>query len=336
MSLKTVTSEGSVRIDLLGGTIDLVPLNFILRDTVTLNLATSLKARVEVTESKEDLKIISIDYGNSFVFKEEEFKRENFESDHFGPMNFVCQILDHFKCRSHVTVTLKSGSPPGAGLGGSSSMGVTLYRALCDYCDVPFNRLEAINVVQAIESKILNKGPCGYQDYYPALYGGVLALVPMNQGVEVQQFYDDELAHKIESRLTLIYSGALRLSAINNWEVYKAFFDGDEQTRLGLKTIARLSREAYECLGNGDLDFFFELIGEEGKIREGLFENIVTKEMKTFREKLGDHIQGMKVCGAGGGGCFILVHTEDKRDIIKKEALDFGFKVLDFKVDKPL
>ena len=39
--------EGSVRVDLLGGTLDLNPINLILPNVVTLNLATSLKAKVK-------------------------------------------------------------------------------------------------------------------------------------------------------------------------------------------------------------------------------------------------------------------------------------------------
>ena len=338
LKAKKVRTEGSVRIDLLGGTIDLVPLNFILRDTVTLNIATSLKAKVEIEETKSNLKIVSIDYGNSFTYEEKEFKTKNFISDHFGPMSFVCQILDHFSVTKNITLTLSSGSPPGAGLGGSSSMGVTLYKCLCEYTDRPFNRMEAINVVQAIESKILNKGPCGYQDYYPALYGGVLALVPRNEGVQVEQFHSEALSQELEQRLTLVYSGALRLSAINNWEVYKSFFDGDTLVTKGLKSIAKLARQAYEALNKENYDQFFDLICREGETREGLFTNIVTTEMKDIRDDLLEKnlIDGMKVCGAGGGGCFILVHSAKNRDIIRKEVQDSGLQILDFKVDKPL
>ena len=39
-------STGSVRVDLVGGTLDLPPIHLILDETVTLNLATSLKAKV--------------------------------------------------------------------------------------------------------------------------------------------------------------------------------------------------------------------------------------------------------------------------------------------------
>ena len=48
--VKSASNEGSVRVDLLGGTLDIVPINQVLRNTITLNLATSLKAKVIVEE----------------------------------------------------------------------------------------------------------------------------------------------------------------------------------------------------------------------------------------------------------------------------------------------
>ncbi|EQC47617.1 GHMP kinase [Bacteriovorax sp. Seq25_V] len=330
-----VNVEGSVRVDLLGGTIDLVPINQILRDTVTLNIATSLKAKVEIEEVDFDGIIIeSKDYNSTTKFNSSDFTIENFDGEHFGALSFVCQILAHFKLTKNAKVTLESGSPPGAGLGGSSSMGVTLYKALAKYLDQDFDRLKAINVVQNIESKILNMGPCGYQDYYPALFGGVLALVPTNSRVRVEQLYSEELKEFLENRITLIYSGALRFSAINNWEVYKDFFDKRNGVREGLTEIAKLSREAYQAILDNRFEELLELITREGQVRESLFEGIVTPEIRDFFNQLKSKslADGMKMCGAGGGGCFIIVHKANLHDKIKEEAVNASMKVLDFKL----
>ena len=59
----SVEVVGSVRVDLLGGTLDLNPINLILPNVVTLNLATSLKAKVKVSEIDFDgIEIKSLDY----------------------------------------------------------------------------------------------------------------------------------------------------------------------------------------------------------------------------------------------------------------------------------
>lgn len=336
---KSAEVSGSVRVDLLGGTIDLVPINQILRDTVTLNLATSLKAKCKIEEIEfEGVEIKSLDYDSVTKFFSTDFVNEKFVSGHFEALSFVCQILEHFKLTKNISLTLESGSPPGAGLGGSSSMGVTLYKVICQYLGISFDRFTAINTVQNIESKILNKGPCGYQDYYPALYGGVLALVPNNSFIEVEQLYDKEFCKFLESRITLIYSGALRFSAINNWEVYKDFFDQKNGVREGLTQIASLSKKALLAIKNKNYEGLLELISEEGKIREGLFENIVTPDIREVFSYLKQQklATGMKMCGAGGGGCFIIIHNEGNHDRIKEIANARGMKVLTFSICEPL
>ncbi|MCR9203452.1 MAG: hypothetical protein NXH75_02675, partial [Halobacteriovoraceae bacterium] len=221
-----VETVGSVRVDLLGGTLDLNPINLILDNVVTLNLATSLKAKVIIEDSEKDgVEIESIDYGNKFYFSKKDFTPERLQGEHFGPMKFVCQILDHLELKNKVKLVLQSGSPAGAGLGGSSAMGVTLYSAIKKFKGESLDRLQAIKEVNSVEARILDAGPAGYQDYYPALFGGVLALSPSPAGIEVEQLYNEDLKNFLEEHLTLVYSGQTRMSGINNWEVYKKFFD---------------------------------------------------------------------------------------------------------------
>ena len=114
-----VSASGSVRVDLLGGTLDLNPINLILENVVTLNVATSLKAVVSISKTdKEGVEIESKDYNSTYFFAKKDFTPEKLASDHFGPMAFVGQILNHLELTSFVKVELQSGSPAGAGLGG--------------------------------------------------------------------------------------------------------------------------------------------------------------------------------------------------------------------------
>lgn len=339
MPNKFSTAEGSVRVDLLGGTLDIVPINQVLRNTITLNLATSLKAKVVVEEIEfEGVEFVSVDYDSTTRFSSVDFTYDDFDGETFGPLSFLAQILHHFNLTSGVRLTTESGSPPGAGLGGSSSMGVTVFKALCDFTGSEFDRTKAIETVQNIEAKILNKGPCGYQDYHPALYGGVLALKAVNSGIEVEQLFTPEFKSFIESHITLVYSGQLRLSAINNWQVYKDFFDCTNGVREGLSKIRDLSFSAYSAIKAGEYDDFLSLLCKEGIARENLFANIVTDDMRAIFNKLQEKelVMGMKICGAGGGGCFIIAHPPHHRAEVLKEIAKTKMQVLDFIVEPPL
>jgi len=334
-----VEEFGSVRIDLLGGTLDLEPINIILPHAYTLNLATSLQAHVVVEKSDDDLVVIkSLDYQSKNSFKKEDFKRENLDGNFFGPLSLVAEILNHFSVTSHVTITLKSGSPAGAGLGGSSAMAITLYKALARYTGTKYTQKQALFETKLIEAQKLSSGPTGYQDYYPALFGGVLALKPSFRGVEVEQLYNEELKKELESSLTLVFSGQTRMSGMNNWEVYKAFFDQNKETNFGLKNIAELSFKAYQCIKNSNYQELKKLIQKEGEERVKLFPGIMTGKMNDFlseAKKISSDV-GMKVCGAGGGGCFILIHRPDHKLDLLKLIEDFKMDELSFSIEKPI
>ena len=275
MVSKLCEVTGSVRVDLLGGTLDLNPINVILPNVVTLNLATSLKAKVKVTEIDFDgVEIKSLDYQSTDRFKSSEFTDKNLQEGHFKHLTFIAHILNLFSLTKGISLELESGSPPGAGLGGSSAMGVTCFSALAKFKGQSFDRVEAIMKVNSLEARILDCGPAGYQDYYPALFGGVLALLPKPGSVTVEQLYSIELKKNLESRITLAYSGETRLSGINNWEVYKAFFNKDPMVRQGLGEIARLSHEAYLAIKNKDYEKLISHIALEGEERRKLFPGI--------------------------------------------------------------
>lgn len=335
---KSHNASGSVRVDLLGGTLDLNPINLILPNVVTLNLATSLKAKVDITEIDFDgVEIVSHDYNSTVRFKASDFTAVNFQNGFFGNLQFIIEIMNLFKLNRNVRMELSSGSPPGAGLGGSSAMGVTCYSAIAGYLGQKFDRIEAIQKVNSLEARIIDC-PAGYQDYYPALFGGVLALLPEPGAVKVEQLYTPELRSVLESHLTLVYSNESRNSGINNWEVYKGFFNKDVEIRRGLGEIARLSHDALESIRAKKYSDLVSLIAAEGEERRKLFPGILTNNMGQLHMALKEtskHL-GMKICGAGGGGCFLITHKQEDREYIDQLLSKFQMKRLPFNVDAPL
>lgn len=335
---KHVTVEGSVRVDLLGGTLDIVPINLVLPNVVTLNLATSLKAKVSITAIDFDgVEIVSKDYKTTDRFNSQDFTAENLQKNFFGNLNFIAHILNLFGLHKGVRMELESGSPPGAGLGGSSAMGVTCYSAISQFIGIEYDRVEAIQKINALEAIIIDC-PAGYQDYYPALFGGVLGLIPRPGSIKVEQLYSEELKKTLEENITLVYSGEQRNSGINNWEVYKAFFNKEAHVRAGLGEIAKLSTEALHAIKNKNYEALIPLIGAEGEERRKLFPGILTPNMSQLHMVLkeqGAHF-GMKICGAGGGGCFLITHRPADREYINQLLEKFQMKRLPFIVERPL
>ena len=339
MSIVKISSSGSVRVDLLGGTLDLNPINLVIPKVVTLNLATSLQARVEIESLESDEIVIhSRDYNSTKTFKKEDLSPEKLASGYFEELSFVVEIINLFIFSGGLKVTMESDAPTGSGLGGSSAMGVTIYKALAEYTSVALDRDEAIKIVNCLEGKILDSGPAGYQDYHPALYGGILGLVAKPGKVKVDQLYSQELSDFLAKRVTLVYSGESRLSGINNWEVYKKFFDKDQSTRKGLSGIAEVSWKAYQAIKNQEFELLPDLMATEGQLRDDLFPGIVSDGMENLYNKIKASVPnlGMKVCGAGGGGCFLLIHEEGQSDQVEALVNEGGMTVLPFEILPPL
>lgn len=335
-----VTNQGSVRVDLVGGTLDIEPINLIIKNVVTLNVATGLKASVTLSKINFDgIEIYSKDYNKEYRFRAAELTEERVVySRDFAEMTFVLQILRLFNINSGLKLELSSGAPAGSGLGGSSAMGVTLYRALCNFTGENYDRLKTVLRVKAVESRILNQGMAGYQDYFPALTGGVLAIRGIEGEIKVEQLFTDELKNILESHLTLISSGQSRASGINNWEVYKGFFDKKPEVVQGLTRIAEISHATYEAIKDGNWDKMLTLIALEGLEREKLFPGITTEKIRKFMDELrkDGNVLGLKMCGAGGGGCFILVHKGISHSVIEAKVRAHDMKILPFKVESPL
>jgi len=335
--------SGSVRVDLVGGTLDLHPINLILPNVYTFNVATSLKSEIEVCENSSSAIIFnSKDYNTVFSFELSDFTQEKLRSDYFKQCTFLSYLLTYFFDNNFLdkskglTFYMKSGSPAGAGLGGSSAMGIVFFQTLLKLTNMSYSHDRIVSIVQGYESLILGAGPAGYQDYYPALTGGVLGLKGDPDGIKIEQFFTTELKSTLENNLVLVYSGQSRQSGINNWEVYKGFFDKNPDIVNGLNEINKISYEFREKIRSYDFEALPQLIAKEGEVREQLFPTILTNEMKQLFQDLKELnlAIGIKVCGAGGGGCFLLV-TDNKKDLLNY-SFPNGMKVLEFLIEAPL
>ncbi|MCY4643176.1 MAG: hypothetical protein OXB88_01015 [Bacteriovoracales bacterium] len=328
-----IEKEGNVRIDLLGGTLDLWPINVAIPKAVTLNMAIDLKAQVSLEEMDgDDILIESKDYQKTYRFQKGQDLNDWL--DDFPEMSFIVQLLRGLDRVDGLKLVLESGSPPGAGLGGSSAMGMALVFALDEFLQLGWPGEKMVRYVQNIEAKILHAGPAGYQDYYPALHGGILALRQGPCAIEVEQLFHSDSKHYLEDWTTLVYSGLARRSGINNWEVYKGFFDGKKSIVDGLGKIADLSDRAYESFLAKDFPTFLSLMAKEGEHRMELFPSIVPTNVKKLVDSL-ENLMGFKMCGAGGGGCFLLIHPPVMKGKVIKQVEKFQMKVLDYHIVPP-
>ena len=330
---------GFLRIDLLGSTLDLPPIDLIVSDSVTLNAAISLNVRVRLIEQDTGgVEIISRDYNSKVFFPRQDFVLDRLRGGHFKELTFVAEILHYFGVVENVSLCLESDSSTGGGLGGSSVLGMTLYQALARLKGIPFEPLGAVRVIRDIESRILDSGPAGYQDYYPTLYGGILGLRAHPGEVEVCQLYTEKNKKFLQNHLTLVNSKISHHSGFNNWQLYKSFFDKEPTFRRRVEKIAELSHQAFEELRHEKLTHFLSLMSEEGRERAEFYPGMLVPEIQELCSNLHqeDDRIGVKVCGAGGGGCFLLIHPPEARSLIQQEVGKTDMDILPLEIENPL
>ena len=152
--------------------------------------------------------------------------------------------------------------------------------------------------------------PTGNQDYLAAVHGGLSAYHHEPDGTRRERL---PLAVGLEQRLVLAYTGQPRHSGFSNWDMFRRFVDGERVTVSRMESIARIARELVDALRAGDLETTGRLIGEEGRLRYRLAPSVGTRALLAAdRAARRAGALGVKVCGAGGGGCLVAFAREGR------------------------
>ncbi len=328
-----IVAHASCRVDLAGSTLDLWPLYLFHPGAVTVNFAVNILTRCQIIPGRD----------SSIHFKSIDTGRE----DHFRNFGEFCQAkkiqhhlaahLIHFFMPAGppgdrgFTIETNSESPAGAGISGSSALMVATVAALARYTGRQLDREQIRQIAQNVEAQLI-KVPTGCQDYYPALYGGVNAIHLDVDGIHRQSIA--VAPEDIESRFVLVYTGAPRQSGINNWEVFKAHINGDKRVSRNFQQIGEIARAMHAALESGDWPEVGRLLGEEWKLRRtnapGITTPLIEKLIAAAKRR---GAVAAKVCGAGGGGCFVLFVREGSHDSVAEAIRKNGGRVLPFRVN---
>ncbi|HWC20589.1 MAG TPA: hypothetical protein VG498_26465, partial [Terriglobales bacterium] len=330
----SIIAHASCRVDLAGSTLDLWPLYLFHPGAVTVNFALNILTRCQITPSDDpQVHFKSIDTGREDHFRDfDEFCQAK-KVRHDLAAHLVRFFLPAGTPPHHRGFTLEtnSESPAGAGISGSSALMVATVAALARFIDRKIDREEIRQIAQNIEAQLI-RVPTGCQDYYPALYGGVNAIHLDVDGIHRQSIA--VAPEDIESRFVLVYTGAPRQSGINNWEVFKAHINGDKRVFRNFQQIGEIARAMHAALESGDWPEVARLLGEEWKLRRtnapGITTPLIDKLISAAKRR---GALAAKVCGAGGGGCFVLFVREGSHDAVAEAIRKNGGRVLPFRVN---
>jgi D-glycero-alpha-D-manno-heptose-7-phosphate kinase len=319
-----IDCSAPTRVDLAGGTIDIWPIYLFHQPAVTINAAISLRAHCRL-ESRTDGRVVLISDDTG-----ERVESPSAVDLDIGRLPLVARLVRHFNAGG-VTVTTRSDSPVGAGLGGSSAMNVALIAALAEWTDRPIGDEALLTLAMNVEAQVIAV-PTGVQDYRPALYGGVSAVELDVTGVR-RVAVETHLA-ELNARLVLAYTGATRNSGINNWEMMKRHIDGDPSVVTAFGEIAAIAGRMRIAIAQGDWDAVGVHLAAEWANRKRLAPGITTPALDAlFAKASAAGAVAGKVCGAGGGGCLFCLTTPDHRDRVADALAAGGAQVLPFTIE---
>ena len=205
-------------------------------------------------------------------------------------------------------------------------MSIALHGALNKFVGTRYNKQEMIEIARNIETQVIGV-PAGYQDYFPAMFGGVRSVNPGFVGIDTETL--PVKPKELSPHVVLCYTGKPRNSGINNWEVTKNVLDGNKKVIRHLSTIRDCSVEMFRLLKKGRISGIASIFKKEWKARKQLAPNICTPQMeKLIESALKKGALAAKVCGAGGGGCVAFIIPPKKKQSIIDE--------LNFQVGKVL
>jgi len=303
-----IRASAPARIDLAGGTLDIRPLCFAFQGpVVTINLAIDLRAEVEVEATREGLlEVESLDRGETV--------RVPAAAPVHNRLGLATRLAECYGIGEGLSIRMRCAAPPQSGLGGSSALAVALAGALAHLR----GRAVDLRLVQDVETALLGL-PTGYQDYYPALQGGLLALTAKPGGVAVERIKD--AAEWLGRHLLLADTGMRHASGRTNWEAVKRFLDGDPATRAGFEGIRRTALEMRAAIADRDLERTAAALARDWELRREISPVVTNPRI----DALVDAVRragavAAKICGAGGGGCLAIL-TRDPLDPALREAV---------------
>jgi D-glycero-alpha-D-manno-heptose-7-phosphate kinase len=326
-----IESKAPTRVDFAGGTLDIWPLYLFHPGAVTVNAAISLYASCKIeTHAFDDLriKLVSRD-----INREEDFpsfsalvKAKRYR------LPLLAEITKFFHPQGGFTLTTDSEAPAGAGIGGSSAMAVAICAALDRFTGAGKSKVDWIHISRDAEAIVINV-PTGTQDHYPPAFGGAAAIELPPGGehrVELRVNLDE-----LERRVVVCYTGKPRQHGINNWEVFKAHIGGKRAVQSSLERISEVAQEIRHAFEKPDWQEAGRLMREEWSFRKRNLPTISTKTIdRVIANACRNGALAGKVCGAGGGGCVVLLIDPEARERVQRAIVEVGAEILPMAIDR--
>ncbi|HYF06309.1 MAG TPA: hypothetical protein VD970_01710, partial [Acetobacteraceae bacterium] len=221
-----------------------------------------------------------------------------------------------------------SEAPAGSGLGSSSTLVVTVLRALAEFLALPLGEYDAARLAYTIERRDLGlRG--GRQDQYAATFGGFNFMeFRAGEAVIVNPLrIRREVIQELEAQTLLCFSGVSRESASIIAEQSRKVEQGDARSIEAMHRLKASAVEMKEALLTGDLERLAETMRAGWSSKRAMAEGISTGTIEVaLRIAMDAGARAGKVSGAGGGGFIMFLVPLERRRTVTDALTANGFR----------
>jgi D-glycero-alpha-D-manno-heptose-7-phosphate kinase len=250
-----------------------------------------------------------------------------------GNLDLIKAVLNHFEVSKGFDMFLHCDAPPGSGLGGSSTVIVSLIGAVTEWLSLPLSQYELARLAHVLEREELGFAG-GKQDQYSAVFGGFNYMEFRGKDVIVTPLrINGEVLNELHYHMLLCYTGRTRESADIIQNQQKDYRSG--QNKEALDATKRLAAETKDALMKGEIRKIGELLHESWEQKKRLTTHITNEHIdRIYQTARANGAIGGKISGAGGGGFMFFICEYDRKHIVAEELQRLGVEVVNFNFHK--
>jgi D-glycero-alpha-D-manno-heptose-7-phosphate kinase len=325
-----IRSKAPLRISFAGGGTDVAPYvdehgGTVLSSTIGMYAYCTISPRDD-----KQIRVRSLD-----MARDENWKADGRMLDYDGNLDLIKAVLNHFEVEQGFDMFLHCDVPPGSGLGGSSTVMVSLIGAISEWLNVPMSQYDMAKLAFKLEREELGFAG-GRQDHYSAVFGGFNFMEFKKSDTIVTPLrIKNDILNELHYHLLLCYTGHTRDSA-NIIEDQRIGMKKAEGSVIeALDNAKRLAYETKDALMKGDIHRIGELLDESWQHKKRFTGRITNDYIDSIYEsaKRNGAIGG-KISGAGGGGYMFFICDYDRKYLVADSLQQHNAQIVNFNFDK--
>lgn len=321
-------ARAPVRVDFAGGWTDVPPFSA-EAGGVVVNATLTRYAYATLTPSANgEYRLESGDY-DTYI---EAHSIRQMEYD--GNLDLLKAAMRRMDLTGGGQLMTRCDAPPGSGTGSSASMGVALVGLLNACTSKGMSRHEIAALANKLEiEELAIQG--GKQDQYAAACGGISFMNFADPEVTVEPLQlSRDFTYELEKHLLLIYTGKSRLSGDLISRVMGAYRANDAEVKSALQNLRQAALEMKSAFEAADLQRLGEVLDYNWENQKRLYPEMTTPKIEALLSVARPAgVLGGKACGAGGGGCILLLCAPDCEHRVRAAVTDLGGIPIEFNFD---